>query len=78
MKIPFDIKYKDDILAGKVKVQTAGEDDVRIVSFDETTEYPVVGVISKGAEECVECWTAAGRCVTWRETESDLVIIKSE
>lgn len=42
MKIPFDIKYKQDIIDGKKMVVTRDMNPVRILSWDVKSSFPIV------------------------------------
>ncbi len=76
--IPFSTEYKEDILAGRVKVRTKRGVDVRIISFDGPDDKPVVGVTKDWSREVLYRWTEDGVFVSGKPTDYDLVIIKSE
>ena len=42
-KVKFDLKYKDDIIKGSVKVETRDGQPVRIVCWDWSEKYPILG-----------------------------------
>lgn len=56
MKIPFDIKYKQDILDGKVKVVTRNNEPVRILAWDmkvsDRNDVVALVTCSTGNEHC--------------------------
>lgn len=48
-KIPFDIKYKRDIISGKVSVVTRNDKPVKIISWDATDTEPIAAIIDHDA-----------------------------
>ena len=48
MKVPFDIKYKEQIQDGIYKVETANGEQIRIVCWDAGIELPIIGVTKDG------------------------------
>lgn len=64
MKIPFDIKYKQDILDGKVKVVTRDNASVEIIRWDAKNEkYPLIGIVNCEDNEQPNSWTLEGATV---------------
>ena len=48
-KIPFDIKYRPEIEAGKYKVVTGNDEQVRIVCWDADELFPIVAVVRRSS-----------------------------
>ena len=48
-KIPFDIKYRPQIEAGKYKVVTDSGAEVKIVCWDADEYWPIVGIVNHSA-----------------------------
>lgn len=46
-KIPFDIKYRPEIEAGKYRVITSGGEPVRVICWDRRACWPVVGLVER-------------------------------
>lgn len=46
-KVKFDLKYKDDIIKGSVKVETRDGQPVRIVCWDWSEKYPILGRVDE-------------------------------
>lgn len=73
--IPFDIAYREDIEAGRVKVVTRDGKPVKIVYWAKQGEFPIVALIG-GSEEDVSTYMANGRYNSAIETGLDLFIVK--
>ena len=78
-KIPFDIKYKGDIIAGKVSVETGEGRPVRIIDWNvkNSINCPICVIISYKDSETVALYSLAGVFGddTGGEGETDLYII---
>lgn len=66
MKVPFDIKYKDDIYAGIMHVITRDGKWARIICWDMKNDFPIVAVVTyqDGREGSPELYTTAGTNAT--------------
>lgn len=58
-RVKFDLRYKEDIIAGRAKVETRDFQPVRIVCFDWCGDYPVMGKIEDDHSPIL--WAADGR-----------------
>ena len=78
-KIPFDIKYRPEIEAGKYKVVTRDELPARIICWDRNDiEYPMVALVkSKCGEETPFTYGNMGNFFT-AECDNDLFLVPPE
>ena len=73
-KVNFDLKYKDDIIKGSVKAETRDGQPVRIVCWDWSEKYPILGRVD---EDCGEpcLWKADGMFFGDEACELDLFVV---
>lgn len=79
-KVPFDLSFKEDIIAGKVSVVTRNNKTVRIVCFDRLSRTnPILALVKDGKKEEVYCYNMNG-CLydTQDYLPSDLFVLVSE
>ena len=58
-RIPFDIKFRPDIEAGKYLVETRGECSVRIICWEYEIYAPIIAKVEGWA--CAKFYRANGR-----------------
>lgn len=77
-KINFDLKYRDDIIAGKVKVETTQGYPVKILCWDVKTKngYPIVGLVPYSNEnEAILTYSTEGKALLDFDESRDLVLL---
>lgn len=79
-KIPFDIKYRPEIEAGKYKVVTRDDRPVRIVCWDFVSNKPLIGVIGSGFNdgEVIATYSNMGRIYSALDDSADLFLVPAE
>lgn len=79
-RINFNIKYRPEIESGKYKVETRKGYPVRIVCWDWSTPYPILGKIEDDEEVySSNCWSIDGYFnIKDNNTPFDLFIITDE
>ena len=78
-RIPFNIKYKDDIILKKMKVVTKDNRTVDILKWDcQHEKFPIVGTIISSNKEEPYSWTIDGKTNPNEDFPSDLFILMYE
>lgn len=75
-RVKFDLKFKEDIVAGKAKVETRDGQSVRIVCYDWCDKYPLMGKIDY--DQSPVLWLADGSFSEECECELDLFVVSDE
>ena len=73
-KIPFDIKYRPEIEAGKYLVRTKGNEPVRIICWDRKSYFPILALIDRSSE-AVYGYTKKGEFDDIAKSNLDLVLL---
>lgn len=79
-KVPFDLSFKEDIIAGKVSVVTRDDKAVRIICFNRSSDTnPIVALVKDGEVEKTFCYKTNG-CLfdTQNSLSTDLFILTNE
>lgn len=75
-RVKFDLRFKEDIVAGKAKVETRDGQSVRIVCYDWCDKYPLMGKIDDDQSPIL--WLADGSFSEECECELDLFVVSDE
>lgn len=75
-RVKFDLRFKEDIVAGRVKVETRDGQSVRIVCYDWCDKYPLMGKIDD--DQSPVLWLADGSFDEDYEGELDLFVVSDE
>lgn len=74
-RIPFDIKYRPEIEAGKYLVETREGEPVRIICWDRRGVEPIVALIGDGRLEEVDTFYTNGVYIRGKQSVHDLSLI---
>lgn len=79
MKIPFDIKYKQDIIDGKKMVVTRDMNPVRILSWDVKSSFPIAFAMEVDKDnEVINCCQESGQVYLDGNSCHDLFILDED
>lgn len=67
----FDIRFKDKMISGEMKVETEDGRPVRIICWDAVETMPIVALVDGVAQH----YNSEGKNITSRSTRLDLVMI---
>ncbi len=74
-RIPFDIKYRSDIEAGKYLVVTRCNEPVRIICWDAKGLFPIVGLAKAKRSEFIETYSTDGKRILSQTSDYDLLLV---
>lgn len=74
-RMPFDVKFRPEIEAGKYLVETREGKPARITLWDQQGFYPIVGVINEQGEKKLVEYFIDGRFLSTREDSLDLFLV---
>ena len=77
-KIPFDIKFRPEIEAGKYEVVTRLDTPVKILCYDARGKYPIAGLVRGEETDSPQSWCIDGSFDGRNESLNDLFLVSAE